>query len=74
MRIIHKYPRSNPPPTGIRILFFHIRQYLYPYPKVKCGYRYDKSNIRFVSNSMSEDWVLDNDIHMEETILQLNEQ
>jgi len=44
-----EYPQlsdSNLAPTRIRILFFHIRQYSYqyPYPKVRCCYRYSKSN------------------------------
>jgi len=75
MRIIRGYPHSNPPPIWIRISFFHIRQYSYsyPYPKVRCGYKYGKSNILSVSDPISESWVLDNDIHMEETILQWND-
>ena len=54
MRIIHGYQHSNLSPTRIRILFFQIRQYPYPYPQV-------------------EGWVLDNDIHVEKSILQQNE-
>jgi len=50
-------------------IIFHIRQYSYPYPKVKCAYGYDKSTIISVPDPISEDWVLDNDIRMEETIL-----
>ena len=62
--------------SGYECHFFHIHQYLYPYsypyPKVRCGYGYGKNNILFVSDPISECWVLDNDIRIEETILQWN--
>ena len=72
MRIICECLHLNPPP--IRILFFRIDQYTYPYPylKVMCEYGYGKSNILFVSDPISECWVLDYDIHIEESIIQWN--
>ena len=36
------------------------------YSKVRYGYGYSKSNILSVSDPISECWVLDNDIHMED--------
>ena len=56
-------------------IIFHIHQYLYSYLylKVRCGYIYDEDNIRSLSEPISECWVLDNDICMEDTILQWNE-
>jgi len=71
MQIIYGYPHLNPPPIWIRISFFHIRQYSYPYSylKVRCEYGYGKSDILFVSDPMSKCWVLDNDICIKETVL-----
>ena len=69
-RIFTSKSTSNPDPD---IIFFHICQYSYLYPKVRCRYGYGESNILFISDPISECWVLDNDICMEETIFQWNE-
>ena len=63
MRIICRDTHLNPSLTWIQI--FHIRHYLYPYPKVSA----DIDMVKAISDPISEGWVLDNDIHMEETIL-----
>jgi len=52
-------------------IIFHICQY--PYSNIRCGYRYGKGNNWSISDLISEDWVLDNDIRMENTILQWND-
>ena len=67
------YSRISASESGFNLdmnIIFHIRQYSYSYPYPKVRYGYSKNAILSVSDPISEGWVLDNDIRVEETILQ----